>query len=106
MLAQNAEDDRISRRLKMECLIRKVRTLNSNDISATQKEQFAFPTSSSPYPCLLEKITVSHMKYFRARGGRFMEDDTECIWAPTNSPSSVLFMISMPSKSRVVRFPH
>lgn len=64
MLAQNAEDDRISRRLKMECLIRKVRTLNSNDISATQKEQFAFPTSSSPYPCLLEKITVSHMKYF------------------------------------------
>lgn len=63
-----------------------------------QKEQFTFPTSSSSYPSLSEKIAVSHMKYFQTRGGRFMENYSECIWAQTNSPSSILFMISMTSK--------
>lgn len=63
-----------------------------------QKEQFTFPTSSSSHPRLSEKITVSHMKYFQTRGGRFMENYSECIWAQTNSPSSILLMISMTSK--------
>lgn len=56
-----------------------------------QKEQFTFPTSSSYYPSLSEKITVSHMKYFQTGGGRFTENYSECIWVQTNSPSSALY---------------
>lgn len=63
-----------------------------------QKEQFTFPASSPPDPSLSEKIAVSHMKYFQTEGGRFMENHSEWMWAQTNSPSSVLFMIIMISK--------